>query len=218
MDDLIFQDWDLINYEDALTKQTELVEKVHAENIPGYLVFCKHPPVVTLGRATKPGDVFGWTGSTVEVSRGGRATYHGPNQLIVYPILNLTYARKGRKDREIVGYLRDFEDSIVEVLQQYGVQAQGRSLQKNPNTKSEADETGVWIGNKKMASLGVAVRKWVTFHGAAINLQYDPQAFKGLNPCGFTTDTMVSLEQVLDREINADEFKEKLKLHLLQKF
>lgn len=218
MNELIFQDWGLINYEEALTKQTELVEKVHAENIPGYLVFCQHPPVVTLGRATKPGDVFGWQGSIVEVSRGGRATYHGPNQLIVYPILNLTHARKGRKDREIVGYLRDFEDSIVDILQQYGVQAQGRSLQKNPNTNSEADETGVWIGSKKIASLGVAVRKWITFHGAAINLQYDPQAFRGLNPCGFTTETMVSLEQVLDKEINVAEFKEKLKLHLLEKF
>lgn len=214
--DLIFQDWGLINYDEALAKQAELVEKVHSENLPGYLVFCTHSPVVTLGRATKPGDVFGWQGPIIEVSRGGRATYHGPSQLVVYPILNLTHARKGRKDREIVGYLRVFENAIVEALQDYGIEAQGRSLQKNPNTNSEADETGVWIGNKKIASLGVAVRKWVTFHGAAINLNYDPKAFKGLNPCGFTTDTMVSLEQVLDAPIDTQKFKEKIKIKLMQ--
>lgn len=214
--DLIFQDWGLINYDEALTKQAELVEQVHAENLPGYLVFCTHPPVVTLGRATKAGDVCGWQGPIIEVSRGGRATYHGPSQVVIYPILNLTHARKGRKDREIVGYLRIFEDAIVETLRDYGIEAQGRSLQKNPNTKSEADETGVWIGNKKIASLGVAVRKWVTFHGAAINLHYDPKAFKGLNPCGFTSDTMLSLEQILGSQVDTQEFKEKIKKKLLQ--
>lgn len=213
--DLIFQDWGLINYDEALSKQSELVEKVHSENLAGYLVFCTHPPVVTLGRATKSGDVFGWQGPLIEVSRGGRATYHGPSQLVIYPILNLTHPRKGRKDREIVGYLRVFEDAIVETLRDSGVEAQGRSLQKNPNTNSEADETGVWIVNKKIASLGVAVRKWVTFHGAAINLQYDPKAFKGLNPCGFTTDTMISLEQILDSQIDVQNFKERIKLKLL---
>lgn len=213
--DLIFQDWGLINYDEALSKQSELVEKVHSESLAGYLVFCTHPPVVTLGRATKSGDVFGWQGSIIEVSRGGRATYHGPSQLVIYPILNLTHPRKGRKDREIVGYLRVFEDAIVETFRDYGVEAQGRSLQKNPNTNSEADETGVWIVNKKIASLGVAVRKWVTFHGAAINLQYDPKAFKGLNPCGFTTDTMISLEQILDSQIDVQNFKERIKLKLL---
>nr|WP_295905302.1 lipoyl(octanoyl) transferase LipB [uncultured Bdellovibrio sp.] len=216
MADLTFQDWGLIDYDVALKKQLELVEKVHSENLPGYLVFCSHPPVVTLGRATKEGDVFAWNGRVVEVSRGGRATYHGPSQLIVYPILNLTFARKGRKDREIVGYLRALEDAIVDVLKSYDVQAQGKSLHKNPQTDSEADETGVWVGNHKIASLGVGVRKWVTFHGAAINLNYDPKAFVGMNPCGFTTDTMVSLEQILQTSIDVKQFSERLKLRLLQ--
>ncbi|MGZ3768374.1 MAG: lipoyl(octanoyl) transferase LipB [Bdellovibrio sp.] len=214
--DLKFEDWGLVNYEDALEKQTELVEKVASENLPGYLIFCTHEPVVTLGRATQAGDVFGWQGPVIEVSRGGRATYHGPSQLVIYPILNLAHQRKGRKDREIVGYLRVFEDAIVEVLRSYGIEAQGKSLQKNPNTNSQADETGVWIGNKKIASLGVAVRKWVTFHGAAINLTYDPKAFQGLNPCGFTSNTMISLEQILDSPVNVDGFKEKIKANLLK--
>lgn len=216
MVDLDFQDWGLINYEEALAKQNALVEKVQTEDLPGFLIFCTHPPVVTLGRATKPGDVFAWQGPVMEISRGGRATYHGPSQLIVYPILNLAHIRKGRRDREIVGYLRVFEESIVDVLGAYKIEAQGRSLQKNPQTNSEADETGVWVGNRKLASIGIGVRKWVTFHGAAINLHYDPQAFRGMNPCGFTTETMVSLEQLLETPVDAQAFKELLKNKLLR--
>ena len=213
--DLIFQDWGIVDYEEALQRQTELVETVHKDSSAGYLIFCTHPPVVTLGRATKPDDVFGWSGKIIEISRGGRATYHGPSQLVVYPILNLTKERKGRKDREIVGFLRVLEDSIVEVLQSYGVEAQGRSLQKNPNTESEGDETGVWVGRQKIASLGIGVRKWITYHGAAINLTYDPKAFTGMNPCGFKTETMVSLEQLTNTALDTEEFKIKLKEKLL---
>lgn len=214
--DLEFQDWGLIEYSQALQKQLELLEQVHTDNSPGYLVFCQHPPVITLGRATKPGDVFGWTGPIIEVSRGGRATYHGPSQLVVYPILNLKLARKGRSEREIAGYLRVLEDSIVEELKSYGVEAVGRSLQKNPHTESEADETGVWVGHHKLASLGIGVKKWITFHGAAINLTYDPLAFTGLKPCGFNKETMISLETLLDKEIDVTVFKEGLKKILLR--
>ncbi|UOE99753.1 lipoyl(octanoyl) transferase LipB [Bdellovibrio reynosensis] len=216
MADLIFQDWGLIDYEEALAKQTALIEKVQEENLPGYLIFCTHSPVVTLGRATKEGDVFNWQGKVVEVSRGGRATYHGPSQLIVYPILNLTQQRKGRRDREVVGFLRVFEDSIVEVLRSYGIEAQGRSVQKSSVNESEADETGVWVGPKKLASLGIGVRRWVTYHGAAINLKFDPKAFVGMNPCGFSTDTMISLEQILNEPVDVNLFKERLKNKLLQ--
>lgn len=215
--ELIFEDWGLIDYEEALQKQADYVEKVHAEGLTGYLVFCTHPPVVTLGRATQAHDVFGWTGKVIEISRGGRATYHGPSQLVVYPILNLTQSRKGRKDREIVGYLRVLEDAIVDTLKDYGIESQGKSLQKNPNTNAEGDETGVWVGKQKVASLGIAVRKWITFHGAAINLTYDPKAFVGMNPCGFKTETMVSLEQLKNEPINVEEFKENLKSKLLSK-
>ncbi|WP_253696652.1 lipoyl(octanoyl) transferase LipB [Bdellovibrio sp. HCB117] len=204
---LQFQDWGLINYEDALKKQLALVEKVSKENLPGFLVFCTHPPVVTLGRSTKPGDVFAWNGLQVEVTRGGRATYHGPSQLVIYPIVNLNQMRKGRKERDIAPFLRIFEEGIVEVLKSYGLEnVEGRSL---------TDDTGVWSGNKKVASVGVGIRQWVSFHGAAINMTYDSQAFQGLNPCGFPPETMISLEELLKRPINLDDFKEKLKLKLL---
>lgn len=215
--DLIFEDWGLIPYELALTKQLELVETLHKQELPGYLIFCQHPPVVTLGRATQPGDVFAWKGNTVEVSRGGRATYHGPNQLVVYPILNLTRPRKGRSSHEIAGYLRTLESAIAQVISDYGVaNVVGRSLQKNPLTQVENNETGVWIGTQKIASLGIGVRKWITFHGAAINLIEDPEAFQGMNPCGLKSNVMTSLEKETGKSIDIDEFKKRLRSHLAE--
>lgn len=215
--DLVFEDWGLIDYEQALEKQLSLVEKVHETGQPGFIIFCTHPPVVTLGRGTKPGDVFGWQGPIIEISRGGRATYHGPSQLVVYIILNLATPRKGRKEREIAGFLRVFEDSIVDVLEHYGIKAIGKSLQKNPNTDKETDETGVWVENRKIASLGLGVKKWITYHGAAINLTFDPSAFTGMKPCGFTTQTMLSVEEQLGKKINIEVFKKSLYERLNEK-
>lgn len=207
----VFQDWGLIDYNEALNKQLELVNLVSQDDQhPGFIVFCSHPPVVTTGRQTKPEDIFSWRGPVIEISRGGRATYHGPSQLVVYPILNLKNPRAARGPQEIRGYLRDFEKAIVEVLKEYGVEAVGKTPQKKMDTEAETDETGVWVGKQKIASLGIAVKKWVSFHGAAINLDYDPEAFQGLNPCGFQPSTMISLENLLNKKIDRSEFSEKL--------
>jgi lipoyl(octanoyl) transferase len=209
---MIFEDWGLIDYEQALKKQLEYVEKVsEVENHPGFLIFCSHPAVVTIGRQTKPDDVFAWKGPVVEVSRGGRATYHGPSQIIVYPILNLKNPRANRGAQEIRGYLRAFENAIVMTLQEFGVEAEGKTPQKIPGEQAETDETGVWIGRRKMASLGVAVKKWISFHGAAINLLNDPSAFQGMNPCGFKAATMLSLEEHMGQRPDEILFKDLLK-------
>lgn len=212
----LFQDWGLIDYQTALNKQLELVEFLsHNPNHPGFLIFCSHPPVVTAGRQTKPDDIFSWSGDIIEISRGGRATYHGPSQLVVYPILNLKSARAGRQAQEIRGYLRALEQAIVETLKEYDIIAAGKTSQKLAGEPAETDETGVWIGSQKIASLGIAVKKWVTYHGAAINLDYDPEAFKGLNPCGFKSATMISVEQLLGKKIQKIEFSEKLLIKLI---
>lgn len=211
----VFQDWGLIDYQSALDQQLECLETLSLDpEHPGFLIFCSHPPVVTVGRQTQPDDIFSWSGPVIEISRGGRATYHGPSQLVVYPILNLKTGRKERGPQEVRGYLRAFEQAIVETLNDYQIPAVGKTPQKLADKDSESDETGVWVGTKKIASLGIAVKKWITFHGAAINLDHDPEAFKGLNPCGFKSDTMISVEKLLGKKTDRQEFTEKLALNL----
>ncbi len=212
MKDLNFVDWGLVPYQNALDRQLELVDEVAADaEHRGYIIFCTHPPVVTLGRQTKPDDVTSWTGDTIEISRGGRATYHGPSQLVVYIILNIKSPRKNRGPQEIRGFLRDFETAIVNTVKYYNVESFGRSLEN-------IDDTGVWVdsenGIKKMTSMGIAVKKWVTYHGAALNMTYDPKAFTGINPCGYSTDKMISMEELLGKPVAISEFKQKLQTEL----
>lgn len=213
--ELQFIDWENIDYQQALIQQLELVQKVEAHRQQGYLVFCTHPPVVTLGRKTEPDDVTLWQGSTIEVSRGGRATYHGPSQLVIYPIMSISEIRKGRGINEIHGFLRDLENSIVETLKDYGVQAVGKSVKQKAADTSPTEETGVWVGDKKIASLGIGIKNWVTYHGAAINLDEDPLAFSGMRPCGFSPSVMTNLEIQTGQKINRTEFKKALLQRLL---
>lgn len=209
---MIFEDWGLIPYQEALNKQLVYVDLLTRNpEHPGFLVFCTHPPVVTVGRQTEASDVFSWTGELVEISRGGRATYHGPSQLVIYPILNLKNPRAGRGPQEIRGYLRALEQAIVLSLKEFGIEAIGRTPQKKSTEKAETDETGVWVGSQKVASLGIAVKNWISFHGAAINLSYDPKAFQGLNPCGFKSETMVSVETLFGQQIDRNQFSKILK-------
>lgn len=211
----VFQDWGLIDYQLALNQQLECLELLSLDpEHPGFLIFCSHPPIVTTGRQTQPDDIFSWKGPVVEISRGGRATYHGPSQLVVYPILNLKFGRNGRKPQEVRGYLRAFEQAIVETLSEFQIFAAGKTPQKVADKNFETDETGVWVGSQKVASLGIAVKKWITYHGAAINLDHDAEAFKGLNPCGFKSDTMTSVEKLFGKKLNRQEFAEKLTHHL----
>ena len=205
---LKFDDWGMIDYQQALEKQLEKVNEVSESQSEdfGFLIFCTHPAVVTLGRKTQSGDVFGWKGPIIEISRGGRATYHGPSQLVVYPILKI---------KDIGKYLRNLEDAIIATLRDYAVDAVGKTPQKKSDTEEANEETGVWVGKQKIASLGIGVKKWITYHGAAINLDEDPQAFTGMKPCGFNSETMVSLEKLTGRKIDRQEFSDKLKQRLL---
>lgn len=219
---MIFEDWGLISYEEAMNKQLEYVEKLDAlhangEAHPGFLIFCSHPAVVTTGRQTKPDDIFSWQGPIIEVSRGGRATYHGPSQIVVYPIISLKHPRHNRGAQEVRGYLRDFENAIVATLKEFSITAEGKTPQKIPGQTSESDETGVWVGSQKIASLGIAVKKWITYHGAAINFYHDPAAFVGINPCGFKTETMISVEKILGTgKVSVEDFKLRLRKNLEQ--
>jgi len=200
------QDWGLIDYEVALAKQQALVEEVisrrpHSKS-SGVLVFCSHPPVVTKGRKTQPSDIFSWKGPVVEVNRGGRATYHGPSQLVIYPILDL---EKFEPVKDVVALLRKLESATVQTLASYNILGRG----KTDAEPKDLEDTGVWVKDQKIASLGIAVRQWVSFHGLAVNLKKDPMAFQGLNPCGYKASVMTSLEDLLGTEPDRMGFQKK---------
>lgn len=208
------QDWGLIDYFESNQRQLELVERVHTESLPGIIVFCTHPEIVTLGRSTEDGDVFSWDGPVAEISRGGRATYHGPSQLVIYPIINLKHVSRADGDQQnVAGHLRKLENAIIEWLKKLEVKAEGKTLDLE-NRKPQHDyrghaveETGVWVNGKKIASLGIAVKKWITYHGAAINVFDDKEAFRGMYPCGFAQSVMTNVESIIGKKIDIEEHK-----------
>lgn len=215
----VIEDWGLIEYNEALVRQMAWVERVQEDPYLQVLIFCTHPPVATLGRKTRPEDLFAWNGPTVEIQRGGRVTYHGPNQLVVYPILNLNLPQGERahlKNRDLHGYLRLLEKSVIDVLGGYGVNARPQPSEEFLKNYEDVEPAGIWVGDRKLGSIGIGVKKWVTFHGLAVNLNEDEKAFRGMNPCGFSRGVVISLEETAGRTIDRDEFKEKLKSALTQ--
>jgi lipoate-protein ligase B len=136
---------------------------------------------VTLGRKTPGGFPGAGTIPVVEVERGGEATYHGPGQLVAYPIVHLTQAR-----RDLHRFQRDLEEIGIRTCRDFGLEA----------TRVEG-YTGVWIGARKVMSLGVAVRRWVTWHGLALNVSTDLAPFRSFNPCGLDGSVMTSLSEAL---------------------
>jgi lipoate-protein ligase B len=165
------------SYADAHRFQLELVEARAAERCGDVLLLTEHDPVVTIGRGTPRGatDPSGFT--VVEVERGGEATYHGPGQLVAYPILALPPGR-----RDLHRYLRDLEEVVIGVLAEFDVEGTRR-----PGL------TGVWIAERKVCSIGVAVKRWITYHGFALNLHTDLQAFRAFRPCGLDPAVMTRL-------------------------
>ncbi len=205
---LTFENWGLVEYDQALDRQLELLHRIADGTSPDTLIFCTHPPVVTLGRKTQQGDVFAWDGPIKEISRGGRATYHGPSQLLVYPLINLDRTDlKHRAHRDVHAFLRKLENAIVLTLKEFNITAVGKNTE---------DETGVWVDSKKIASLGIGVKRWVTYHGAAINLTNDEKAFYGMNPCGFSNTIMTSAERLLQAPVDRQKFESILKNILLE--
>lgn len=157
--------------------QVELVEQRVKGEIGDVVLLTEHDPVITLGRGTPP-DALGDVGMPViEIERGGDATYHGPGQLVVYPILELPEGR-----RDLHRYLRDLEEVVIGVLSEFDLEG-----------SSKDGLTGVWLGDKKIASIGVAVRRWVTWHGIGLNLTTDLDAFRVFNPCGLDPAVMTRL-------------------------
>ena len=197
-------------YQPTWNLQQKLVEKRIKEEIPDTLILVEHEAVFTIGRAGRENnilvsqDLLEQEGIKVHrVERGGDITYHGPGQLVGYPIINLNYHR-----RDLHWVLHAYEEVIVKLLwQEFGIKA-GRN----------ADYTGVWIGDEKIAAIGVAVSKWVTYHGFALNISPNLRHFSLINPCGITDKGVTSLHRVLGTPVAFDAIKVPLLEHFRRVF
>lgn len=189
-----------MSYADGLALQDELVRERRAGSIPDTLLLLEHPHVITLGSASVPDHVL--VGSEdrarlgielFEAGRGGDVTYHGPGQLVGYPILALEEER-----RDLHRYLRDLEGALIDALGAWGVRA----------TRAEGF-TGVWVGEGKIAAIGVRVSSgWITSHGFALNVATDLRYFDTIVPCGIGDRPVTSLAHELQREIPMGEVEE----------
>jgi len=174
-------DWGLLDFQEALQRQYDLVAQRQNEACEDMLISVQHPHVFTLGRRKEAvGNVLA-AGEVpvVEIERGGDVTYHGPGQLVIYAICKL---REDERDLHV--FLRNLEQGIIDALQEFGLDS-GR----------EAGKTGVWREGRKLASMGIACRKWVTFHGLALNIAPQLDYFKRINPCGFSSSVMTSMHR-----------------------
>lgn len=151
------------------------------------LLLTEHEPVITFGRGFRQ-ELPELPVPAFQIERGGEGTYHGPGQLVAYPILNLTENNTGI--RTLVSRILN---AVVSALGKQGI-----------DSEPKFDPVGVWTGGKKIASLGIAVKRWVTFHGAAVNLNNSLDGFSYINPCGMSSSTITSAKKVLGREVNAE--------------
>lgn len=181
-----------MEYGRALEVQKELAARRARAEIPDTLVLVEHDHVITLGRKTTPANFRPQDIPVFQVERGGDATYHGPGQLVGYPIVLLA-------DHDVRRHVRTMEETILRTSRAFGVE--GDRLEGHP---------GIWVGGKKLASIGVAVTEWVTYHGFALNVNTDLAYFELIRPCGLDPSTMTSLQKLTGRELPFDEVKARL--------
>ena len=170
-------------YAEALALQENLVaKKIAAPAEPDTLLLLEHEPVYTIGRTpdrTSLGDLATLPHPLIVTGRGGQATYHGPGQLIGYPIFDLK-----KRGQDLHRYLREIEETLIALCAHCGVATQRRE-----------GLTGVWVGEKKIASIGIGVRRWVSMHGFALNVGGDLAPYRAITPCGISGVEMTSLER-----------------------
>ncbi len=198
MRDGLVVDLGVIPYADALDLQRRLASLRHSEALPDVLLVCQHPPVVTVGRAGSHkhigAEVQRHGVPVFEVERGGDVTYHGPGQLVGYPILNLK-----QHGQDLNRYLRDLEEVVIRTLACYNVTAR-----RDPRF------TGVWVDDEKICAIGVAVKRWVSFHGFAFNLDPNLEHFRLIVPCGIRDHGVTSLAKVLGRPVDEEVLRGRL--------
>jgi lipoyl(octanoyl) transferase len=184
-------------YAEAWELQRSLAAEVLEGTRPDTVVLLEHPPVVTVGRRTAEGELHLPDGADVEVvetDRGGKSTYHGPGQLVCYPILDLN-----RHGRDVRRYCRDLEESVIRALRSFGL----------AGTRIDG-LTGVWLApsRRKIASIGVHVSRWVTTHGYALNVDLDPRPFTDwITACGLEDAAFTTMARELGRPLTVDEVR-----------
>ncbi len=180
------QDLGLIDYGKALSLQETKRDSIIFKEARDTLLVCEHPNVITVGRSLgSAAEVYSKDVPVFEISRGGRATLHLPGQIVVYPIIDLR-----KRERDLHKFMRLLEEAIINTLSDFRIDS-GRVEGK----------TGVWVGGtRKIASLGIGVKKWVSYHGIALNVTCDLKDFGCISPCGFNSSVMTSVEQELDKE------------------
>lgn len=191
----------LKDYLSTYQLQKELVRYRANQQIPDTLILVEHPPVITIGRnGTRDNilvtdELLATQGIKVyEIDRGGDITYHGPGQIVGYPILDLN-----EHGKDLHKLLHMYEEVIIQVLDHYGIHA-GR-IKEYP---------GVWVGSNKIAALGIGVSRWVSYHGFAFNINPNMLHFQMITPCGITGKGITSLNRELGREVDITEVQEKL--------
>lgn len=213
-----FEDWKRIPYAEAWEKQKEhFAEALQARREQrecNYLIFCEHPHVYTLG---KSGDEHNLLMNHIQlmakeatfhkVDRGGDITYHGPGQLVGYPIINLGLWKIGVKE-----YIYKLEESIIQTLKNYNIK--GQRLE---------GATGVWLDietpqARKICAIGVKVSRHITMHGFAFNINTDLKYFDYINPCGFTDKGVTSLAKEIGGNLNIEELKKEVLTNIAQQF
>jgi len=182
-------DFGRMEYGQALHLQRELAAKRAKGEIPDTLVLVEHEHVITLGRKTTPANFKPQNIPVFQVERGGDATYHGPGQLVGYPIILLS-------DHDVRRHVRSMEEAIIRTAKAYGVA--GERVEGHP---------GIWVQGKKLASIGVSVTDWVTYHGFALNVNTDLSYFELIRPCGLDPTTMTSMQKVTGKAIPFEEVK-----------
>lgn len=210
MSNIIIEDWSLIPFREAWSRQEEYVREIQKGNRPSTLILCEHPPVLTIGREGGEHNVkvsreflYAMNVETIPINRGGDITAHNPGQLIGYPLFHLSQFKE-----DLHWFLREIEEIIIQMLEEYGIES-GRVEGK----------TGVWIeGERKICAIGLHCSRWVTSHGFALNVNNDLSLFDMIIPCGIPDKSVTSISKELGKSIDMDELKEKCRNRFFSKF
>jgi len=178
----------LLPFEEALAVQRATHARRLRGEIPDTLLLCEHPPVYTLGTNAPEGEVLAARAPVVRTDRGGRVTYHGPGQVVGYVIADLR-----ARGWDVHRFCRDLEEIMLRALADHGLAA-----------RRVAGLTGVWLGDEKVGALGVRVRRWVTMHGFALNVDCDLRYYEGIVPCGIADRGVTSMARALGRPVDKE--------------